>query len=276
MLRDISFCMDIFFLYRRERGGGSKNSKALLYSGNPTSLAVNFFSPPRSISVSGQLPTYPSPNPTLTLTRYQLTVVELGEGTMFETTDPWYGWSTNSIGRNSNEHDKYESRSLNNVAWKPPWLVHQFTRILLFKNASQSTQSQIPPNIRLRVVLRTYPQHERKSTSESSEEWLSVQCNKSASCKLIGQFNRGIIGCKTQLTNHDGFAPLNWVDDVNWPLWRVSKQASRVLALGQSERWRATCAGKMGPSQPARVWSCISFFPLSFFRCYGARRSRGP
>ena len=32
------------------------------------------------ISVSGQLPTYPSPNPTLTLTCYQLTVVELGEG----------------------------------------------------------------------------------------------------------------------------------------------------------------------------------------------------
>ena len=34
----------------------------------------------RSISVSGQLPTYPSPNPTLTLTCYQLTVFELGEG----------------------------------------------------------------------------------------------------------------------------------------------------------------------------------------------------
>ena len=34
----------------------------------------------RSIPVSGQLPTYPSPNPTLTLTCYQLTVVELGEG----------------------------------------------------------------------------------------------------------------------------------------------------------------------------------------------------
>ena len=33
-----------------------------------------------SISVSGQLPTYPSPNPTLTLACYQLTVVELGEG----------------------------------------------------------------------------------------------------------------------------------------------------------------------------------------------------
>ena len=33
-----------------------------------------------SISVPGQLPTYPSPNPTLTLTCYQLTVVELGEG----------------------------------------------------------------------------------------------------------------------------------------------------------------------------------------------------
>ena len=29
-----------------------------------------------SISVSGQLPTYPSPNPTLTLTCYQLTVVD--------------------------------------------------------------------------------------------------------------------------------------------------------------------------------------------------------
>ena len=34
----------------------------------------------RSISVSGQLPTYPSPDPTLTLTCYQLTIVELGEG----------------------------------------------------------------------------------------------------------------------------------------------------------------------------------------------------
>ena len=33
-----------------------------------------------SISVSWQLPTYPSPSPTLTLTCYQLTVVELGEG----------------------------------------------------------------------------------------------------------------------------------------------------------------------------------------------------
>ena len=33
-----------------------------------------------SISVSRQLPTYPSPNPTLTLTCYQLTVVELREG----------------------------------------------------------------------------------------------------------------------------------------------------------------------------------------------------
>ena len=33
-----------------------------------------------SISVSGQLPTYLSPNPTLTLACYQLTVVELGEG----------------------------------------------------------------------------------------------------------------------------------------------------------------------------------------------------
>ena len=33
-----------------------------------------------STSVSGQLPTYPSPNPTLTLTCCQLTVVEFGEG----------------------------------------------------------------------------------------------------------------------------------------------------------------------------------------------------
>ena len=33
-----------------------------------------------SISVSGQLPTYPSPNPTLILSCCQLTVVELGEG----------------------------------------------------------------------------------------------------------------------------------------------------------------------------------------------------
>ena len=33
-----------------------------------------------SISVSGQLHTYPSPNSTLTLTCFQLTVVELGEG----------------------------------------------------------------------------------------------------------------------------------------------------------------------------------------------------
>ena len=32
------------------------------------------------LSVSGQLPTYPSPNPTLTLTCYQSTVVELGRG----------------------------------------------------------------------------------------------------------------------------------------------------------------------------------------------------
>ena len=33
-----------------------------------------------SKSVSGQLPTYPSPDPTFTLTCYQLTVVGLGEG----------------------------------------------------------------------------------------------------------------------------------------------------------------------------------------------------
>ena len=33
-----------------------------------------------SISVPGKLPTYPSPSPTLTLTRCQLNVVELGEG----------------------------------------------------------------------------------------------------------------------------------------------------------------------------------------------------
>ena len=33
-----------------------------------------------SISVSGQLRTYPSPNPTFTLTCYQFTVVGLGEG----------------------------------------------------------------------------------------------------------------------------------------------------------------------------------------------------
>ena len=33
-----------------------------------------------SISVSGQLPNYPSPNATLTLTCCQLIVVELGEG----------------------------------------------------------------------------------------------------------------------------------------------------------------------------------------------------
>ena len=32
------------------------------------------------ISVSGQLPTYPSPNPTLTSTCCQLTVVDLGKG----------------------------------------------------------------------------------------------------------------------------------------------------------------------------------------------------
>ena len=35
-----------------------------------------------SISVSGRLLTYPSPNPTLTLTCYQLAVVRLGEGQM--------------------------------------------------------------------------------------------------------------------------------------------------------------------------------------------------
>ena len=41
---------------------------------------VQWHSLPGSISVSGQLPTYLSPNPTLTLTFYQLTVVGLGEG----------------------------------------------------------------------------------------------------------------------------------------------------------------------------------------------------
>ena len=46
-----------------------------------------------SISVSGQLPTYPSLNPTLTSTCYQLTVVELGEGKVGscpDTIDPGY------------------------------------------------------------------------------------------------------------------------------------------------------------------------------------------
>ena len=33
-----------------------------------------------TLLVSGQLPTYPSPNLTLTLACYQLTAVELGEG----------------------------------------------------------------------------------------------------------------------------------------------------------------------------------------------------
>ena len=33
-----------------------------------------------SIPVSGQPPTYPSPNPALTLNCYQLTFIELGEG----------------------------------------------------------------------------------------------------------------------------------------------------------------------------------------------------
>ena len=44
------------------------------------SLRLSVHSKSGSISVSGQLPTFPSPNPTLALTCCQLTVVELGEG----------------------------------------------------------------------------------------------------------------------------------------------------------------------------------------------------
>ena len=58
------------------------NSQKILYSCHEEvySKFLIHFSLSGSISVSGQLPTYPSPNPTLTLTCCQLTVVELGEG----------------------------------------------------------------------------------------------------------------------------------------------------------------------------------------------------
>ena len=51
-----------------------------VFVGSKTLLARDKYTLKGSISVSGQLPIYPSPNPTLTLSCYQLTVVELGEG----------------------------------------------------------------------------------------------------------------------------------------------------------------------------------------------------
>ena len=77
--------MDIFFLYRRERGGQEFEGFWSSHSDPPLRLYCTLVIPPHWQSI------FPSPNPTLTLTRYQLTVVKLGEGTMFETTDPWYG-----------------------------------------------------------------------------------------------------------------------------------------------------------------------------------------
>ena len=44
-----------------------------------------------SISVSGQLPIYPSPNPILTLTCYQLAVVECGGGGVYERNEKPFG-----------------------------------------------------------------------------------------------------------------------------------------------------------------------------------------
>ena len=82
----------------REKGGGRGGQEFegfwSSHSDPPLRLYCTLVIPPHWQSI------FPSPNPTLTLTRYQLTVVKLGEGTMFETTDPWYGWSTNSTGRN--------------------------------------------------------------------------------------------------------------------------------------------------------------------------------
>ena len=66
------------------RGGGDGGRSLLVVTQQnspvPPQGSDVFYLPPGSISVSGQLPTYPSLNPTLTLTCYQLTVVELGEG----------------------------------------------------------------------------------------------------------------------------------------------------------------------------------------------------
>ena len=52
----------------------------LMYCSHLLTLDIFQYTVFGSISVSGQLPTYPSPSPTLTLTCCQLTVVELGEG----------------------------------------------------------------------------------------------------------------------------------------------------------------------------------------------------
>ena len=85
----------ISFFYIAGRGGGQEfEGFWSSHSDPPLRLYCTLVIPPHWQSI------FPSPNPTLTLTRYQLTVVKLGEGTMFETTDPWYGWSTNSTGRN--------------------------------------------------------------------------------------------------------------------------------------------------------------------------------
>ena len=41
--------------------------------------------------------------------------------------------------------------------------------------------------------------HDRKSSSESSDELLSVECIESGSCELIGQFSRDDTSCKIQV-----------------------------------------------------------------------------
>ena len=76
----------ISFFYIAGRGGGQEfEGFWSSHSDPPLRLYCTLVIPPHWQLI------FPSPNPTLTLTRYQLTVVKLGEGTMFETTDPWYG-----------------------------------------------------------------------------------------------------------------------------------------------------------------------------------------
>ena len=77
------FCLAHYVVVSWKRNKHLSSNKHLclfLLNKHPPTTTSIYYSNPGSISVSGQLPTYPSLNPILTLTYYQLTVVELGEG----------------------------------------------------------------------------------------------------------------------------------------------------------------------------------------------------
>ena len=74
------FCLAHYVVVSWKRNKHLVSNKHSVLNKYPPTTTSIYYSNPGSISVSGQLPTHPSLNPTLTLTCYQLTVVELGEG----------------------------------------------------------------------------------------------------------------------------------------------------------------------------------------------------